>query len=91
MKLPAFLSLAVFLLTISRGAVGLAETPDATLAARAVNSLGLKLLERSGPTNANLLLSPYSIQNALAMTWAGADGLTWKEMARVLDFGTNET
>jgi serpin B len=91
MKLPAFLSLAVFLLTISRGAVGLAAPSDSTLAARAVNSLGLKLLERSGPTNANLLLSPYSIQNALAMTWAGADGLTWKEMARVLDFGTNET
>ena len=91
MKLPASLAFAVFLLTISHGEIGLAAPPDATLAARAVNSLGLKLLERSVPTNANLLLSPYSIQNALVMTWAGADGLTWKEMARVLDFGTNET
>ncbi len=32
----------------------------------------------------NLLISPYSIENALAMTWAGAGGETAEEMARAL-------
>jgi serpin B len=34
----------------------------------------------------NVCLSPYSIQTALAMTFAGADGETRSEMARVLHF-----
>jgi serpin B len=34
----------------------------------------------------NLCVSPYSIQSALAMTFAGADGETRTEMARVLHF-----
>ncbi len=34
----------------------------------------------------NLFFSPYSISTALAMTWAGARGLTEKQMAEVLHF-----
>src|ERR1044071_2296282 len=56
------------------------------LAANAINALGLDLLHRSGQPDANALLSPYSIQSALAMTYAGAEGETRTEMARVLHF-----
>jgi len=59
---------------------------DASLAANAINSLGIELLAKTGKADANNLLSPYSIQNALAMTYAGADGETRDEMARVLFF-----
>jgi serpin B len=34
----------------------------------------------------NLFFSPYSISTALAMTWAGARGMTEKQMAEVLHF-----
>ena len=80
----------LFLCAIGSGAAW-AAAPDSSLAARAVNSLGLRLLARTGAAPANALISPYSIQNALAMTWTGADGATWREMGRVLDFGTNES
>jgi serpin B len=56
----------------------------------AINSLGIDLLKRMGGVNANAVLSPYSIQTALAMAWAGADGVTHDEMRRVLHFPTDE-
>ena len=34
----------------------------------------------------NLFFSPYSISTALAMTWAGARGMTEKQMSEVLHF-----
>ena len=58
-------------------------------ASTAINTLGLELLARSG-TDANGLLSPYSIQTALAMTWAGAAGVTHDEMGRVLHYPPDE-
>lgn len=36
--------------------------------------------------DANALISPYSIQSAMAMAYAGADGVTREEMARVLHY-----
>src|SRR5207237_3201764 len=36
------------------------------------------------------LISPYSIQSALAMAYAGADGQTREEMARVLHYGAED-
>jgi len=62
------------------------STPAATnsLAASAINSLGIDLLHLTGKPDDNALLSPYSIETALAMTYAGADGRTRDEMARVL-------
>ena len=66
-----------------------ADTPSA--AAQAVNALGLELLAKGTETNANALLSPYSIQSALAMTYAGAAGDTHAQMAKALHFPADET
>ncbi|MBC8094634.1 MAG: hypothetical protein H7Y43_02370, partial [Akkermansiaceae bacterium] len=61
-----------------------------TAAAMAVNALGLDLLRQNTQSGMNALLSPYSIQNALAMTYAGADGATRTEMARVLHYPADD-
>ena len=59
-------------------------------ASAAINALGLDLLRQTATPAANALLSPYSIQSALAMTYAGADGDTRAEMARVLHYPEDE-
>jgi len=59
-------------------------------AAQAVNALGLKLLAKETVADANALLSPYSIQTALAMAFAGAAGDTRAEMAKVLHYPEDE-
>jgi serpin B len=65
-----------------------ADNPSA--AAQAVNALGLDLLAKGTAANANALLSPYSIQSALAMTYAGAADDTRTEMAKVLHYPADE-
>ena len=57
---------------------------DSDLAATATNQLGIDLHRQLATGDENLCVSPYSIQSALAMTFAGADGETRAEMARVL-------
>jgi len=37
----------------------------------------------------NIFISPFSISTALAMTYAGSDDITMKEMARVMHFDSN--
>ena len=69
--------------------VSAADNPSA--AAQAVNALGLDLLAKGTDANANALLSPYSIQSALAMTYAGAAGETRTQMAKVLHYPEDET
>ncbi len=81
----------ILLVTMNSIAVLLGQGANATAvesaspAAHAVNALGLDLLKSPG-NHGNALLSPYSIQSALAMTFAGAAGQTREEMARVLHF-----
>ena len=60
-------------------------------AVKAINSLGLDLLRKSSTSDRNFLLSPYSIQSALAMTYAGAKGDTRVEMAKVLYYPDDDT
>jgi serpin B len=61
-----------------------APSPTNSMAASAINAIGIDLLRLTGGADANALLSPYSIETALAMTYEGADGATRDEMARVL-------
>jgi len=59
---------------------------DFDLAAKATNQLGVDLHRQLATGDDNLCPSPYSVESALAMTFAAADGETRTEMARVLHF-----
>ena len=59
------------------------------LAAKATNDLAVDLHRQLATGDENLCISPYSIESALAMTFAGADGETRSEMARVLHFSND--
>jgi serpin B len=59
-------------------------------AATATNEAGVDLYRRLATGDSNLCLSPYSIETALAMTFAGSDGKTRAEMARVLHLSTSD-
>ncbi len=73
------ISIVLFALTRLQGA-------DFELAATATNQLAVDLHRQLATGDKNLCLSPYSIQSALAMTFAGADGETRTEMALALHF-----
>jgi serpin B len=80
-KLKALLAAAI------TGASTIAAA-DPAPAAKSINEFGIELHRRITGPDENLCVSPYSIQTALAMTYAGADGATREEMSRVLHFGT---
>jgi serpin B len=60
--------------------------PDVPSVVKGSNVFALDLYARLGEDKGNLFLSPYSISNALAMTYAGARGKTAEEMATTLHF-----
>jgi serpin B len=71
------------------GALVVAMAHGATnfdLAAKATNEFAVDLHRQLAIDSKNLCISPFSIENALGMTFAGADGDTRFEMARVLHF-----
>ncbi|HUJ43015.1 MAG TPA: serpin family protein [Opitutaceae bacterium] len=81
---------AVCLLHLTLVAIPLlAQTDPVT---PAINQFGLELLRAQGSAadRGNLLLSPYSIEAALAMAYTGADGRTREEMRRVLHLPVND-
>src|SRR5256714_6845214 len=61
-------------------------TTNFDLAAKATNELAVDVQRQLATGKENLCVSPFSIESALAMTFAGADGDTRTEMARVLHF-----
>jgi serpin B len=86
MKHLLILVLCVMSTLITRMAQG---ATDFELAATPTNQLAVELHRQLATTDENLCVSPYSIESALAMTFAGADGETRTEMARVLHFGND--
>jgi serine protease inhibitor len=64
-------------------------TTNFDLATKATNELAVDLHLQLATGNENLCVSPFSVESALAMTFAGADDDTRKEMARVLHFSSD--
>lgn len=60
--------------------------PDVASLVQGNNAFALALYNQVRGGSGNLFFSPYSISNALAMTYAGARGATAAEMARALHF-----
>src|SRR5438876_9667208 len=80
-RMKRFLILLVFGALIAAMAHG---ATDFDSAAKATNQLAVDLHRQLATGDENLCVSPYSIESALAMTFAGAEGETRTEMARVL-------
>src|SRR5213592_4250888 len=83
-----------FLILLVFGALLVAMAHGATnfeLAAKATNELAVDLHRQLATGDENLCISPYSIESALVMTFAGADGETRTEMARVLHLTNDST
>src|SRR5437870_6642290 len=79
-------ALTAFLIAMGRFQSSLSAPLTTEPGAAAVNALGIDLLKKACRPDSNALLSPYSIQTALAMAYAGADGVTREEMAKVLHY-----
>lgn len=87
--LALFLVIALIALPLTAHAFSTVGGP-AFSAPTAINSLGIDVLHVTARTGANALISPYSIELALVMAYAGADGSTRDEMMRVLHLSGNE-
>jgi serpin B len=64
--------------------------PDVTALVQGNSDFAFALHERLAEKDGNLFFSPYSISNALAMTYAGARGNTAAEMKKTLRFNLDD-
>lgn len=80
----------IFFLLVCSATAFRSAPADTEVVAHAVNALGLDLYRAQPASGSNFLLSPYSIQEALAMAYAGSDGDTRAEMRRVLHYPADE-
>lgn len=60
---------------------------DAQTASESTAALGLEVLRKAVPAGENAVISPYSIQSALVMAYAGAAGTTAEQMKSTLHYG----
>jgi serpin B len=79
--MKSFLVLHLFGALIAGMAYG---ADDIGLASSATNQFAVDLHRQLATGDRNLCISPFSIETALAMTFAGADGETRDQMSRVL-------
>ncbi len=61
-------------------------SPDVTALVRGNNTFAWELFQQTSQNKGNIVISPFSVSTALAMTYAGARGTTAEEMAKVLRF-----
>ncbi len=85
-SLGRWLCLAIFAIVLPSAFA----SSDSKSAAAATNQLGVDLYKKLATGAGDLCLSPYSIESALAMTLAGAEGETRSEMARVLHLSASD-
>lgn len=83
-------AITAVLLNVSSSFAAPPDVESTRVAVQAVNAFGLDLFRQVAKPDANALISPYSIQSAMAMAYAGADGKTREEMARVLHYPGND-
>ena len=82
---PSFFPHMKHLLATLLGLATLAAAPaESGPVATSINTFGLELHRRLAAEGGNLVTSPWSIESALAMTWAGAANQTRAEMQTVL-------
>ncbi|MGA3066394.1 MAG: serpin family protein [Tepidisphaeraceae bacterium] len=92
MNLPRPLLASAILLLLGLPAVSFAagDDPDAALP-QSINQFAFELYPHTGPPDANLIFSPFSIHLALEMTTAGAAGDTLTQMQSVLHLTADST
>ncbi len=81
----------LIILALSGRAALSEQTPMPEEIVRANNAFALDLYAQLANQPANLILSPFSIDTALAMCCAGARGETARQMAAVLHLPTGDT
>ncbi len=89
---PVLAVLGLMTLWVSPGQAQIPVPPQTRAIVEGNNEFAWDLYQHLSTKKGNLFYSPYSISNALAMTYAGARGQTAEEMAKTLNFpGKQET